>query len=321
MYRIIRNLNNQIIRRILLGKKFKVENSILIISDPRGGSTWLMELLSNIPSTCVNWEPLHEDFGVVPKEYKLGWKPYLSKNDEDIKYLTMFKMILEFSLSSDWTRRYLSISKIIKSKYVITKFVRANLLLPYLLKNFNFNYPPILLLRHPIDVGLSQLKAFHSDNNKVAKITIPNCINNERYVANYDFLNRLETQLEVLIAEWCLSNVSLLNNLEDDILIIVFYNDLVKNPQLVMNHILDKFNLRDQSEKIIKDMNFRRPSRMTFQEEFKSKPDEQLMKNFNNLSEDTKISIQKIFDHFDFKLYNAFSPFPKKQYLTLRNTH
>ena len=40
-------------------KSFKCENSICIIADPRGGSTWLAELLSHVPKSTVLNEPLH----------------------------------------------------------------------------------------------------------------------------------------------------------------------------------------------------------------------------------------------------------------------
>ena len=38
---------------------FNHNEPFLIFSDPRGGSTWLAELLSLIPKTAVIWEPLN----------------------------------------------------------------------------------------------------------------------------------------------------------------------------------------------------------------------------------------------------------------------
>ena len=64
---------------ILSSKNFNVENSIIIFSEARGGSTWLMEILSTIPKTAINWEPLHVKNGVVPKKLNWGWRPYIHK--------------------------------------------------------------------------------------------------------------------------------------------------------------------------------------------------------------------------------------------------
>ena len=58
-------------------KNFKTKDSIIISSETRGGSTWLMEMLNTSPHTIINWEPLHELKGVIPKHYKWGERPFI----------------------------------------------------------------------------------------------------------------------------------------------------------------------------------------------------------------------------------------------------
>ena len=65
---ILLDIPNQIlIFLIWKSKRFQLQESIIICSETRGGSTWLISILSNIPNTCINWEPLHEKRGVSPK--------------------------------------------------------------------------------------------------------------------------------------------------------------------------------------------------------------------------------------------------------------
>ena len=150
MMRLLRKIKQQLIllldipNQILIyliwkSKRFDLKESIVIFSEARGGSTWLMEILSNIPNSCLNWEPLHVAKGVVPKKFRFGSRPFLPTRDKSETYLNLFKRIISFSISTKWSRKYLSISKILSSKFVITKFTRANLLVPYIIKNLKFD--------------------------------------------------------------------------------------------------------------------------------------------------------------------------------------
>ena len=44
---------------ILSAKGFCAEDALVLTGDPRGGTTWLMEILCAWPGTALNWEPLH----------------------------------------------------------------------------------------------------------------------------------------------------------------------------------------------------------------------------------------------------------------------
>ena len=308
---------NIILKWILNFKQFKAEQGIVIFSEPRGGSTWLMELLSNVPKTCINWEPLHETFGVIPVELNTGNRPYIPLNDKNPVYYQWIKNILEFNVYTNWTMACLSIVKLIKSKLVITKFIRGNFLIPYILTNFDFKYPPVLLLRHPIDVCMSQLKGMNN-KEEIINAEIPFEIDFFKNIDHINFLDQLTSPLERSIANWCMNNLPILNQSERlNQLIIVFYSDLLLNPETEFRKILDNLSICSghENDRIIKSINFRKASKTDFRSELKPDPDEQLNKNFNELDEQTKKKIQRIFDEFGFTLYNAFSPLPQKEYL------
>lgn len=148
----VRNLLVKIILRI---KPFHISENIVIFSEGRGGSTWLMEILAKSTGACINWEPLHPDKGVVPKEYQFGNIPFISESDNTQSYKRLFSKIHRYKTHTPWSRRYLSLRSLVKSRHVLVKYIRANLLIPYLTQNFNFKYRPIFLVRHPIDICLS----------------------------------------------------------------------------------------------------------------------------------------------------------------------
>ncbi|MEZ5084171.1 MAG: sulfotransferase domain-containing protein [Bacteroidales bacterium] len=288
-----------------------------MFSEPRGGSTWLMELLAHVPKTCINWEPLHETFGIIPGELNTGNRPYIPVDDKNPAYYQWLKNILEFNVYTNWTMACLSIVKLLKSKLVITKLIRGNFLIPYFLTNFDFKYRPVLLLRHPIDVCMSQLKGM-TNKEEITIAEIPIEMDFFKKIDHSKFLDQLTSPLERNIANWCMNNLPILNQPDRlNQLMIVFYSDLILNPETELRKILDSLNIcsRHKNDRIINSINFRKASKTDFRGDLKPDPDEQLSKNFNDLDEQTKKKIQRIFDEFGFTLYNAFSPFPNKEYL------
>ncbi len=299
-----RKVRQVLLQNLLNLKHFKVEDSILIFSEARGGSTWLMEMLAHLPETCINWEPLHDDSGVVPKKYNFGWIPYIPTDDRNEAYLELMHQILTYKISSPYTRKYLTIINLLRADTVITKFVRANLLFPFLMTNFTLKYPSIFLLRHPIDTCLSQLEAFKKNDKSFITEKIPDQINNERYKENIDYIISLETKLEQKIANWCLNNVSTIDQLSlFDNVIIVYYSDLLLDPKKEMARIIDQLGFRVDKNSFLEQINFRKVSTTDFKKQFKNDPQEQLHKNFEKLDKKTKDKVQKVFDHFKFKLY------------------
>ena len=291
---------------ILKSKKFKVSESIIIFSEARGGSTWLMELLGEILDVAINWEPLHVTRGVVPRKLHLGWKPYIKPGDSNTSYKRLFTQILEYKRVSKWTAKYLTYKELSASKNVLTKFVRANLLIPYITHNFNLRYPPIFLLRHPVDTCLSQMRAFVNHREYDFEQEIPQWVNNERFHEHEAYLKSLTTPLERKIAGWCLNNCQVLNNLKKQKVHVIVYSDLLLEPKLELERLLQAYKL-DSYKRRMKAIDFTRASTTVIKGELKD-TEKQLNKNFERLDTPTKERIQAIFDYFEFKLYTAYTP-------------
>ena len=304
----------------MTGKNYDIKDAIIITSDPRSGSTWLMELLGDLPDCIVNWEPLNPNFGVDPKHYKLGNRPLINSNNNSNQLRKLFEDILTLKVFNAWTRQYITLKKISSSKYVVTKFVRANNLLPWFTKDLNLNHKPILLLRHPITTCMSNLKNFrggmtlaslsqpYSEQNIFVP---PDWINNERYIKHQDFINSLSTPLERKVALWCVNNTHVIIHPEREKWITVYYEDLVLKPEEEFSLLLKKLEL-PFSPKDYEHLNFKRASDTNIRNGYNPNPAIQL-ESFLKVFDDVYLNkIQNIFDYFELKNYTAFSAYPIK---------
>ena len=298
---------------------FRIENSIIIFSEARGGSTWLMELLSKMPKTIVNWEPLHLDYGVVPLSYNFGWRPHLPITNNEPKYKALFDGIFKMRLFNTWTTKYVKVAHVYSSKYVLTKFVRANQCLPWVVNRFTeFKHPPILLMRHPIATCISRMIAFNElkvedavSKKVTGRFVSPNGIHNERFLSNESYINTLETSLEVEIALWCINNAELITHKDREKWITLYYENLVLHPEKSFEKLLSKLNVVAFNHFNIGHIEYKKPSTSSYLDNFKPQSTRQIESYFDHLNKDSLLRIQSIFDHFGLEVYSAFSPYPK----------
>lgn len=308
---LFKKLRILILSIILCFKKFNIQNSIIICSYPRGGSTWLLELIGSVEGMIINWEPLHVKYGVVPNDLFLGETPTLIPNDlKNESYLHLFTKILTYKKLNSHSMLFVGARQAFNSNYVVTKFCRANMLLPWLTHSFKFKFRPILLLRHPIPVSLSVLKSWYNNTEKLLSLKeLPNTLNKERYEVFLPYINGLQTRLEQQVALWCMEHESLLgfNNSKWKI---VFYEHILQNPEIEMIKIFNFWNLEiDQAE--ISILNFKKASRSVFyKDELKQESKIQIEKYLDIVDNNTLKKIQNVFDDFNLKVYKANSPYP-----------
>ncbi|UAB81226.1 sulfotransferase [Marixanthomonas sp. SCSIO 43207] len=297
-----------------------MKNTIVICSEARGGSTWLMELLSNIPNSIINWEPLHVTNGVIASNLKLGWRPLIYKDNNDNTIKKKFEKIFMLKTYNKWTLRYVDIAHLKGAKYVITKFVRFNQSLPWLVHQFPaLQHKPIFLLRHPITTCISRLKTFEKETDiqtittkqKLGSFTIPNCLNNERYIQHKTYIESLESQLEREIAIWCINNVNLIEHPDNDKWITLYYEDLVLNPKIIFEGLLKNLNVQIPNN-VLDKIQYRKASSSDYLKLFKRNPKQQLMSFLKDLDEPYLEKVQDIFNYFDLKVYSAYKAWPIK---------
>lgn len=315
-----KNIRLKLLFLILKMKCFSLKNAIIIVSDPRSGSTWLGELFNILPKSIINREPLQAYFGVVPKKFNLGWYPYESIDNPNKELQRFFEKVLTFKMFNKWTTVRVSIKKLFKAKNVITKFTLFNQLLPWFVSHFKnkLKHKPVYLVRHPITTCVSQLKTLHKLQHKEmlepfdlsSRFNAPKCAYGDRFELHVVYINSLGTKLERHIALWCINNCNLLENNTDD-WVTIFYEDFVLEPYKNLKKLFISLGL-DFEEQDLKAYNFSRPSKSNYRKNFNANKNKQLAGFLSQLSKKELSRIQNIFNHFNLKHYSAFDAFPIK---------
>ncbi len=255
----------------------------------------------------INWEPLHEIKGVVPNELKWGERPYITENSDDIRARQLMDKILRFKWLSKNSARYVTMKDAINGKKVLTKMVRSNLLLPFIVKNFKLKHKPIYLLRHPIAVAKSQLRNIPESQKENPGYKIPDTLNNERYIENSEYLDSLETILERQVALWCIHNMEIINHpMNGKKWAIVYYEELLLDPGKELKRIGNEISLEIPFDESL----INKPSKSDFFNEYQDDKKKQLSKWMNGLSQKELHNLQIVFDHYQLKIYSADNIMP-----------
>lgn len=291
---------------ILAAKNFRAEDALIVTGDPRGGTTWLAEILCAWPGTAMNWEPLHHELGVVPEALRWGKRPFIPESDNDAARITLMRGLLSGKHSNAWTLRYCSTDRAQGAERLLTKFVRANLLLPWMTTRIAFARKPILLLRHPVPTVLSQLKAFPSAEHRAAAFRVPDQIFNERYIAHADYLSSLPPGLERSLALWCLNNHATLHHpRHGSDWQVVHYEDLLHSPITSLERIGEAWHV--DPAPWIDHVRANRSSATDFKQERLSDPAAQATKWMQRIDAPLAARLQSILDHFGIDEYRLDS--------------
>lgn len=298
--------------RILAAKNFRPEASVIITGDPRGGTTWLMETLAAWPGTAVNWEPLHHELGVIPAQLRWGKRPFIPENDRDPERMAILRAMLTCQRTTEWTMRYCSAQQAESAERVLTKFVRANLLLPWMTAVIPFERKPVLLRRHPVPTVLSQMKAFVNPARSNPVFTVPDQINPERFIEHLDHLNGLQPGLERQLALWCLNNRSTLEHQRHGRdWLVVYYEDLLDRPEIEIERIAESW--RVDPAPMIAALGRNKASATDFTKDLRATAQEQATKWMSRIDDHQRLRLQAVLDHYGVDEYDLSTHAPKRQ--------
>lgn len=299
---------------LLQRSTFDSRQAILLFAEARGGSTWLAELLGTLPGILINYEPLHPQHGIVPNE--LGWKGYPSLSLEaDTTERQVVDDILAFRRFNRWTTQLLSFPHLFYRGHqqVLVKFIGGNQLLPFVLAHAALRHAPVFLVRHPLSTAESYLRTFNIPDQRKYWTPGTYSAHTARFHLHQDFLQQLDDELVFRVGVWCVNNVEILHrpDLEEET-ILVYYEDLLLYPARELERLLDRLNLSHNTEEALQRMNFRRPSLTNHRADFSPDPQRQLTKAIEAIAPGRRTKVQSVLDHFNFKLYAADDPLPKK---------
>lgn len=296
----------RVLMPLLRAKSFDAKDSLFIFSEPRGGSTWLMEIISNIPRTATIFEPFHSHYGVFEK---YNWGDHYTNDQEWTEGKAEIEDIINANKFDSYQLERANWFKLLRAKQLIFKCVMGTSILPWMVKQFPFNYKPIYILRHPLSVASSTLQNLYKRDSilNVDHKWIPSGYNLDLYNKNKDLFAQDSPMIDQLIARWCINNHYILQQNSQDWLQ-VHYELMLQFPIKTLNTIFDAWDIEPPEEIWTKIDN---PSHSDFKNDLRSDKQEQLNKWINSYSQNELEHFQSILDRFDISIYCMNNPNPK----------
>jgi len=184
--------------RLALDGKCGELDAIVLTGAPRSGTTWLAQVLSEIPHASVLFEPVHPD--EVPESRRAGFTeakyvPHDATWEEGRQFLAR---VFQGRVLNKWTTREMGLRKLFDTRFLIVKLVRGNRFLCWLSRNFAIR-SPVMVIRHPCAVVASQMQGSWADRPKPEA---------PEFLADYPafqaVLARIRTPVEHLAASWAM---------------------------------------------------------------------------------------------------------------------
>jgi hypothetical protein len=177
------------------------ELPIVIAATGRGGSTWLAELLECPPGLPLLWEPLHLGTNPSCRNYGFDWQQYIPIGANEPRKRAFFESLFTGTgMNVEWiTSTHFDLRQYLRFRRFLVKFVNANLLLPWLVREFQLR--TLLLIRHPCSVVASQLRhsAWQYLTKDILTFSPALATNYPHFARCFAQLNELE---ELLAWEW-----------------------------------------------------------------------------------------------------------------------
>ncbi|MEZ4756997.1 MAG: sulfotransferase [Flavobacteriales bacterium] len=218
------------------------DKALLLFASPRGGSTWLEEMLATIPRVATIWEPL--DIVNNPVVGKLGfwWRQHIPENADWPEAEAMFTDLFSGRTLSPYLARATTPRELRMADRLLVKFVRGNLLLPWITKHFDLP-KPVLLVRHPCAV-VASMKKFGVWDGLHREPPPPPHRHDDVLRSMLERIGPTPTPAEYLARVWCINNAWILahpRNGSD--WTTVTYEELVIDPEATLARIFKEWNM------------------------------------------------------------------------------
>jgi hypothetical protein len=221
------------------------EKSIVIMSSPRSGSTWLLETLCSVQGMKPIREPMNLRKLEVPQMLGISdWKE--SYSNRNVKQILNY--LRQFTKGNFYDYRFKREKPFSKTWHLITHRTVFKVLhgCEDMIEEIEveLNAQIIFLVRHPVPVCLSRESAprtqafIESDYNK-------NFTANELEYARTILMDGSDLQKSAL--DWCLQNAVPLRKWRDS-WILISYEEMVEQPEHVLTYLSNKLGLRNPSE-------------------------------------------------------------------------
>jgi Sulfotransferase family len=251
-----RRLRSKITTRYTLDFNQTFESLIFVAGTGRSGTTWLLELVNAGHPHRVIFEPFRPEHGILGERIL---PRYMRPGDDDPEVSEFVRKILLGKFKSNRltgrdNERLISTSRILKD-------VDSNLRLGWLRSQFPY-FPIVYIIRHPCAVASSRQRLGN-------ELSIDEYLDESALVADHlapyvGALSQLSTPFEKAVASWCIENYVPLKQIDEGLeLVMVFYEDLVTDPDETLQHV---FGALGQTADRVADEDLAKPSLTTWRE-------------------------------------------------------
>lgn len=190
-----------------------VRDTLVVAGAPRSGTTWLAEVLRELPGYKFLNEPLFLPNNADAQRADFDWRTHIPPRAENPTAERFFSAVLTGRIPHGPLWHYQassSMGRIVEqwaNRKLVVKFCRAGRLLHWLCRQFDMR-GAVMIIRHPCAVIASQLEhgAWETDqldravDNPEALGKIPKRLRNEFGT----ILEAINTRLELMTVVWCL---------------------------------------------------------------------------------------------------------------------
>jgi hypothetical protein len=210
---------------------------IVLFGAGRSGTTWLAQIIAGAGLELV-FEPLNP--GEVPEARRMKPVPLFCRKNETFKWERLFARMMKGEVRNPWTIRANA-----GAERRVIKFIRANLLIEWILEHFDVH--PLFITRNPLSVVASikeqewVIKASWVQNVLSAPRLYEPFFSRIPKVA--EWTSRDLSEAEVRALYWCIHNhvprsMSVFGRLHE-----VRYEELCKDPEAIIGRLAPKIGI------------------------------------------------------------------------------
>lgn len=219
--------------------RFDLTESLLITGSPRSGTTWLGQMLCQLPRTTMLFEPLMTDNVRRAREAGFTKRTYKPVDAEWPAGEQFLRDLFEGRIVNPWLLgEFRSMRTAAFARTLLIKSVRANRLLPWMVNHLPIK-PPLLILRHPCAVVCSQL-AHGAWRNPTQPDAAEFLAAHPRF---REVFARVQTPEEILALTWAVDTFVPLASVEAGKILIVSYEELRRDPGGVLAPVFAAWNV------------------------------------------------------------------------------
>jgi hypothetical protein len=290
--------------RYRLSGAHRPEDCLLIVGSPRSGTTWLAEVLESIPNTIHLDEPLKPyNSRYALHTLGLGWYPSLAPGQDPLPHQRAFFQKLFtgqfFNPNIVFNPSGIDFGNI---EHWLIKFVRLNMLLPWVVDNFPVK-KPIYIIRNPYSVIASQMKhpgwasVQWKDGFQRKGFIYPHIA--EKY---QHLMGPIDSKEAFLATLWCMENKFLLEHpYHNHKWVTVAYEHLVLSPRQELDRIAQEVGIQLPAH-ILEAL--KKPSYSVVENDLKNDPAQQLAKWRTQLSEQQTQLVTDMLQRFGIRAYS-----------------